>query len=165
MTPDDAVRNFRDALIVGYASWHRSVLAALTHERGFLDEAFGDWAQALWELLVERALLDREQYLEIYRAGSDYEVALHSRVFFHSAQPTHSVCVCGAQTLLVTDVLSGTPVNPADLEFDGFMAFTGTWFEETPPFDHVLLTSGRQGGVFLVPAEEVRFVMKALPQS
>lgn len=45
------------------------------------EEYFDDWAQANWELLVERVVCSNNESLVIYGSGSDYEAAAHSRVF------------------------------------------------------------------------------------
>ena len=85
--------NFRQVLLAGYPAWERSATHALQADRGFLDEAFDDWAQANWELLVERPLCAVSEFLTIYGSGSDYERLRYSRVFFHDAVPTHAIVV------------------------------------------------------------------------
>ena len=44
------------------------------------EEYFDDWAQANWELLVERVVCSYNESLIIYGSGSDYEAAAHSGV-------------------------------------------------------------------------------------
>jgi hypothetical protein len=158
---DQVVRNFRDTLVVGYANWRQAAVVACERERGFLDEAFGDWAQAHWELLVERVVLGPHHYLDLYRVGSDYEQAAHSRVFFHQAEATHKVAVTSRSGGALNDVLTADRFTPDDYEFDGFMAHVGDWFEEEPPFDHVLLSAGEV--CRLVMADEVRFELVPVP--
>lgn len=79
MQAHDLVMNFRQVLLDGYPAWERAATVALNADRGFLDEAFDDWAQANWELLVERPLCGVGEFLEIYSSGSDYEQQFFSR--------------------------------------------------------------------------------------
>jgi hypothetical protein len=142
MTPNLALQNFRAFLCAAYPQWKAVAAQVLATETGTdLDDAFCDWAQANWELLVERPLCEAPNLLNIYSAGSDYEDAAHSRVFFHAELPTHDiVCVMKGQTVI--DHLTGSPVDLSGFLFDKFVARVDTWYEDVPPFDHVLLYRG-----------------------
>lgn len=155
-----AVLNFRDHLNAGYASWLGSAQACLERDRGFLDEAFYDWAQANWELLVERPLCATGEFLEIYGAGSDYEAELYSRVFFHGAKPTHEIFCEAAHGDAVVDVLSGRSFNPSLCSFDRFVAKVDTWYDDEPPFDYVLLSVGTTE--HMAPVTAIRFALRAV---
>lgn len=159
MDVTETLLNFRDLLIAGYSSWRRSADLSLVHDRGYLDEAFYDWAQANWELLVERPLCATGEFLEIYASGSDYEAQLYSRVFFHHATPTHEIS-CESQKIAVIDLLSGSEFDPRDCIFDRFVARKDSWFEEKPPFDHVLLVSGT--AQYLASLSDVVFVKRPI---
>jgi len=165
MDADIAVRNFQLALVAGYATWRRVADATVIRERVELADAFGDWAQALWELLVERPGLDTGEYLDLYRSGSDYEQERYSRVFFHDALPTHEVFVQTRDESSVVDILSGQEISLSSTKFDGFVARTGQWYDEAPPFDHVLLVDGKEHTQRLVAAEHVCFSIRRIPQS
>ena len=159
MDATETLLNFRRFLDAGYPSWRRSTEVSLVHDRGYLEEAFYDWAQANWELLVERALCATGEFLEIYASGSDYEAQLYSRVFFHTASPTHEI---GCESLkgTVVDLLSGREFNPNACQFDRLVARKDSWFEDEPPFDHVLLLcSGTQ---HLVPISDVAFTKRPI---
>ena len=145
--------NFREILIAGYTSWKRAADHALDADRGFLDEAFDDWAQANWELLVERPLCNVAEFLEIYGSGSDYETQRYSRVFFHDAIPTHAIVVRAAVPVL--DILSNTAIDVSEWAFDRLVARVGDWFENRPPFDHVLVERGPTAA--LIALSTVRF--------
>ena len=141
MDVTETILNFRDLLNAGYPSWRRSAEVSLIHDRGYLDEAFYDWAQANWELLVERSLCTTGEFLEIYAAGSDYETQIYSRVFFHNATPTHEIG-CESPRRVVVDLLSGNEFDPGACRFDRLVARKDSWFEDEPPFDQVLLLDG-----------------------
>lgn len=141
MDVTETILNFRIFLNAGYPSWRRSAEISLVHDRGYLDEAFYDWAQANWELLVERPLCKTGEFLKVYAAGSDYEAQLYSRVFFHNATPTHEIG-CESSRRVVVDLLSGNDFDPGACQFDRLVARKDSWFEDEPPFDHVLLVDG-----------------------
>jgi len=160
MNLNDTVLNFRAFLSAGFATWHRSAVVALDKDRGFLDEAFYDWAQANWELIVERALCDRNEFLDIYAAGSDYECQLYSRVFFHDAMPTHEVFCEPADGTTVVDILTGKTFQPSACRFDRFVAKVDGWYEDQPPFDHVLLED--EDMQYLAAASAVTFGLRTI---
>ena len=158
MDVTETILNFKAFLVAGYANWLRSAQAAVARNNGFIDEAFCDWAQANWELLVERALCGTGQYLDIYASGSDYEMQLHSRVFFREAKPTHAIrceLMAGASAI---DLLSDREIQPSTCSFDRFVARNGTWYEDEPPFDYVMLDSDDTQHV--LPVSSVRFVLQ-----
>lgn len=160
MDVNDAVLNFQAFLNAGYTAWHRSALVCLEKDRGFLDEAFFDWAQANWELIVERALCKTGEYLEIYAAGSDYETQIYSRVFFHHAKPTHEVFCESAAGTVVIDILSEREFRPDACSFDRFVSTKDTWYEDEPPFDHVLLEDGDTQ--YLAPVSFLKFRVRPI---
>ena len=123
------------------------------------EEYFDDWAQANWELLVERVVCSDNESLVIYGSGSDYEAAAHSRVFFHNAETTHKI-ICFAKSTVV-DRLSKSEVDLTKFDFDAFVTFDGKLFDMAPPFDHVLLTEqGTVGSSYqqiVIPVEQINF--------
>jgi len=146
--------NFRQVLLAGYPAWERSATQALHMDRGFLDEAFDDWAQANWELLVERPLCAVGEFLTIYGSGSDYEQQLYSRVFFHNAAPTHAIVVKSTNPPAI-DLLKNVAIDLAGCTFERLVARADSWFEDRPPFDHVVVV--RAGKPALLPLTSVRF--------
>jgi len=160
MDVTETILNFQAFLGAGYDNWHKSAQAGLARDNGFVDEAFCDWCQANWELLVERAICRPGQYLEVYASGSDYELQLHSRVFFHEATPTHEIrCELMAGTSGL-DALSASEIEPFACSFDRFVTRDGTWFVDEPPFDHVLLENG--DNQHMLPVSSVRFVLQEI---
>lgn len=162
MELDAAIRNFGHGLVAGYPSWLRAAHAALAAGNGYLDQAFDDWAQAQWELLVERTVLDQGEFLDLCGSGSDYETELHSRVFFHDATPTHEVGVASASGRQTTDVLSGAAFDPSTMQFEQLVAYRADWYESEPPFDHVLLVTDSDGLERVAPLADVRFCLRRL---
>jgi hypothetical protein len=110
--------------------------------------------------LVERSLCRPGEFLEIYGSGSDYEAAIHSRVFFHSAPPTHRIVCTTINDEPARDLLSERGVIPSQCSFDGFATPSGEWFEAVPPFDHVVLELGDE--VYVVPVSAVTFELNRL---
>lgn len=119
---------------------------------------FDDWAQANWELLVERVVCSSQESVEIYGSGSDYEAATHSRVFFQKTQATHEI-VCNSSRAI--DWIPKTEIDLSNFEFDSFVSISGQWFQELLPFDHILFTEkGAVGSVYIrvvIPRQQVVF--------
>ena len=103
------------------------------------------------------------KFLDIYAAGSDYEMQLYSRVFFHHATPTHEVfCKAGPETTVV-DVLSEREIQPETCIFDRLVSRKDAWYDDEPPFDHVLLEAGDVH--YLCPVASVKFDMRRMRNS
>ncbi|MFT6587259.1 MAG: hypothetical protein ACJAVU_003413 [Cognaticolwellia sp.] len=122
------------------------------------DEFFDDWAQANWELLVERVVCSSNESFPIYGSGSDYEAAAHSRVFFHEIAPTHQI-VCNSACAI--DWISKKEIDLSQFDFESFVSRFEGWFDVIPPFDHVLFCEkGAVGGNYLqvvIPREQLNF--------
>ncbi|MGC4068435.1 MAG: hypothetical protein QM784_28070 [Polyangiaceae bacterium] len=159
MNAHQAVMNFRDFLCAGYQTWLQSARVEPSSRPGDFLDAFDDWAQANWELLVERHLCRPGDFLVIYGAGSDYEEDRHSRVFFHDALPTQVVVCKASGTVAPVDILTDTQVNVTICQFDRFVSLDGSWYASTPPFDHVLLTHGTTE--YVVPIAAVQFNLRS----
>ena len=157
MTPTEALLNFRIFLSDAYPRWLAAASVAGEIDDVALEAMFDDWAQANWELLVERTLCKPGQFLELYGSGSDYEEAQYSRVFFRDASPTHDV-LCEPASAAPTDQLSGFAVELTGAVFDRVVARSGSWYANLPPFDHVLLQRGEQ--TLLVRVDEVSFALR-----
>jgi hypothetical protein len=159
---DKVIREFSKFLSGAYNFWRAGAGLVLDADKGYLDESFNDWAQANWELLVERPLLGTQEYLEIYSSGSDYEMDIHSRVFFHDAVATHHVAIAPEQGGDLTDVLNGRNIIPTDFRFERFVAMKDDFYEDIPPFDHVLLLHTEKGfdDVAVIHQDRIRFTIE-----
>ena len=124
---------------------------------------FDDWAQANWELLVERSVCSSQESLTIYGNGSDYEAAEYSRVFFHKATATHEV-ICTAENAI--DWITGEIVDLSKFEFDSFVSVSNDWFEVVAPFDHILMSEKGVAGAgyqqIVIPRNQVKFIAQAI---
>lgn len=118
---------------------------AIQFHRPTFEEFFDDWAQANWELFVERVLCVNGEFLFEYGDGSDYEGDLHARVFFHRQRATHEI-VCESSTVIL-DRISGNPVLLTDFEFESFVTMAEGWYCVSPPFDHALLSKRGEVGL------------------
>ena len=154
-----AINNYRNYL---NSSFNTVKIAynSSNHETLSFDDFFHDWAQAAWELLVERIVCNTHESLVIYGSGSDYEQAKHSRVFFHSLEPTHEI-ICYSNKEVI-DSITNEFINISSYEFDGFVAFNMEWFEINKPFDHVLLSEKVSSRLVVVPIENVEFKMQVM---
>ena len=164
-----SIDNFRQQLTISFpivdSAYTAYVFGADSRQNQCVEsfeDYFHDWAQANWELLVERIVCSSQEGLGIYGSGSDYELATHSRVFFHSLKPTHEV-ICISQHKVI-DVIENELVDLDLYEFECFVSVGAGWFKITPPFDHVLLNErGVYGGGYrqvVIPLEKVEFSIK-----
>jgi len=124
------------------------------------DEFFDDWAQANWELLVERAVCGINESLNTYGSGSDYEMGIHSRVFFHDAVSTHHIkCIAGPEAI---DHLTKNTIDLSDFEFDSLVSIDQDWYAIKPPFNYALLYKygepKKVGENVVVPTEQTAVV-------
>ena len=159
-----AIDNFRDHLIDGFVSL-QSAYNAYKVEAEYrandfpvsFEDFFHDWAQANWELLVERLICGPAESLVIYGAGSDYEAGAHSRVFFHDLTPTHEVACIGIGETI--DVLRSEAFDITVFGFEGFVSLSDGQYDFSPPFDHILLSErqavGRNYMQVVVPLNQV----------
>ena len=127
------------------------------------EEYFDDWAQANWELLVERVICSPNESLVIYGSGSDYEAAAHSRVFFQKAQATHEI-ICSSTCAI--DWISKAEIDLSNFYFESFVSPFGGWCEVSPPFDYVLFTEkGAVDGDYVqvvIPRNQLEFSLQAI---
>lgn len=159
-----AIDNFRSNLLCAFDSMTSAyeiyANEANSRENDFavsFEDYFYDWAQANWELLVERVVCSPNETFVIYGSGSDYEAGIHSRVFFHKAEATHEI-ICLAKTSAI-DSISGAEVDLTRYDFDAFVSVDKEWFDISPPFNYILLTEKEAVGCdyvqVVVPIEQV----------
>lgn len=138
---NSVIENFRQALISGvdqvensYEIYQREANYAVSY-----DDYFDDWAQCLWELLVERTICSPLERITVYGAGSDYNPNQYSHVFFQEVEESHEIICRVKKGLTAVDVITGKNVELEEYQFMRFSAFDGTWFKLSRPFDHVQL--------------------------
>src|SRR5690606_2936732 len=89
MDIDKAIRVFSDFL---NKSW--GVIIPLLSDRSYTtdESSKSDWLQSNWEILVERKVLQLNEYLEVYGEGADFN-GVSSRITNIGSFPTHFVKV------------------------------------------------------------------------
>lgn len=163
------IENFRTHLIECFSSvkiaYDIYIDEALSYEndpQSSFDEYFHDWAQSIWELLVERVTCFKGELLEIYGSGTDYD-GPSSRVFFKEELPTHEI-VCKADHNL-TDRITGEKIDISNFQFDEFVSFVEGWYKIDIPFDHILLTERNvfeDYRLIVVPVEQITWDVKKI---
>ena len=164
---ETAINNFRQYLIHAYPSFKIAydIYASGENDRNCSTESyedyFHDWAQAVWELLVERITSNNNESLQIYGSGSDYEGGGYARVFFHDLIPTHEIiCIPKDKSI---DTIMNEEVDLSRFTFEGFVAKIEGWYEYSTPFDHVLLHEREvYGGGYrqiVVPIDQIKFTI------
>ncbi len=156
ISTDDVVRNFRDFLT---SSWPwLTALSALSFKSG-LD--LDDWLQANWEILVEAALCATPvEFLSVYGDGADCNGA-SSRVWMPDAPPTHEIHCAARLRDTARNELDDDLITPKEWEFSKFVSFNNSQYDQSPPFDHVLLEKGERLAV--VRLDDVLFQLRHLP--
>ncbi|MEI8670179.1 hypothetical protein P4S65_19305 [Pseudoalteromonas sp. B131b] len=165
---NSVIDNFRQALISGVHQVERSyemyVNESNSRENEYPDsfnDYFDDWAQCLWELLVERTICAPLERLRVYGEGSDYNPNQYSHVFFQDVGESHEIICRVKKDHYAVDVITGENVKLEEYQFMRFAAFAGGWFKLSPPFDHVQLDEinalGANYKQILIPFNLVEF--------
>lgn len=98
-----------------------------------------DWIQASWELLVERALLSNDEFLDVYSAGADFNGS-SSRITKVNALPTHKIVLASKNGDEVLDLLSAQKLKLVDgMVFEEFVSFKEGFYSNKPNFDCILV--------------------------
>jgi len=115
-----------------------------------------DWMQANWEILVEGRIGFPHVFLEPYGDGADCN-GESSRVFEPTKKPTHCVKLKPNKDMFF-DLLNKQEVSGSVLVFDRFVSMTTDgWYQETPPFDKILVE--HQNTQFVVDVLKVDFFL------
>lgn len=159
MMVNQAIQVFLRALSAGWNDVLR--LQQEAEQPGMVD----DWAQALWESIVESSLPSTAfpVRLAVYGEGADCHPR-SSRFSFPDDLPTHEVR-CFPIDGSVRDHLTGRPLVVAEEGYalDRFVVTNGSWYEVQPPFDHVLIELG--GQEYVAPVSNLSWrVVELQPQ-
>ncbi len=134
------------------ASWPAVTTALGKSQRLTRNELLDDWLQSMWEMIVEASLSrgGATIFLEVYGEGADCNPR-SSRVYRPDALPTSAIhCFPSNVSSLITDALTGNEIVFPDegLPIDRFVRLDGLgWYNEAPPFDHVLVSAGGREAV------------------
>lgn len=155
MDIDKAIRIFSDFL---NKSW--GVIIPLLSDRSYTtdESSKSDWLQSNWEILVERKVLQLNEYLEVYGEGADFN-GESSRITDIESFPTHSVKVLVNNE---KDVLNNSEVESSEYTFERLVGFRDGFYTDIPPFDFVLVQDEDIGieRVFLL--KEIKFELQSI---
>lgn len=151
---DKAIRIFSVFL---NKSW--GVIIPLLSDRSYTtdESSKSDWLQSNWEILVERKVLQLNEYLEIYGEGADFN-GESSRITDINSFPTHSVKVLVSKE---QDVLNNVEIDSSEYSFERLVGFREGFYTDIPPFDFVLVQDEDIGieRVFLL--EKIKFELQS----
>jgi hypothetical protein len=159
-TVTEVIAAFADVLS---AAWPGVVTISRQLDQTAREAFLADWAQAMWEMLVEGAASTGETpvFLEVYGEGADCN-ARSSRVYRPEVLPNAAIMCAPRPGHSVLDALSKQPVEfpRGGIAFDRLVRLDGGgWYEEAAPFDHVLLSGGDDR---VVPVADLEFVLAPL---
>lgn len=154
MDIDKVIRVFSDFL---NKSW--GVIIPLLSDRSYTTEesSKSDWLQSNWEILVERKVLQLNEYLEVYGEGADFN-GESSRITDIDSFPTHFVKVLVNND---KDILNNSEIESSEYTFERLVGFRDGFYTDIPPFDFVLVQDEDIGieRVFLL--EQIKFELQS----
>lgn len=133
---DEAIRTFADYL---NNSWETAFRLLVNRNYTSNEDSINDWFQANWELLVERKVLEINEYLEVYGDGADYNGA-SSRIANPDALPGFKVIVKAQNSDGVFDLLNNQHIKFENAIFDKVVGFKNGFYVIEPEFKYVLIT-------------------------
>lgn len=154
---DMAVRYFAKFVNDSWAS-----VMPLLEDRSYTtnESSIADWLQANWEILVERKVLELNQYLDIYAEGADFNGS-SSRITDTNAWSNYAVKVKGRFGNEIPDLLNDEQVLITDSDFLELVSFKDGFYHKKPKFEFVLLEDNI-GIERVVPIEEVKFELQEI---
>jgi hypothetical protein len=125
----------------------------------------GEWIQASWELLVERELLPEDQYLTPLAPVMCYNT---SRVIKKKVKPTFMIAAIFSDKVSNLEGDKEIPIDKPLRLFGINSGCRGGGLSLCPTFDVACLvadhiSAGKMGGIFHVPIQEVKFILKKWP--
>lgn len=153
MDIDKTIRIFSSFL---NKSW--DVVIPLLSDRSYTtdESSKNDWLQSNWEVLVERKVLQLNEYLEAYGDGADF-YGLSCRITDIESLPTHFIKVLVNKGI---DILNNLESENSEYTFERLVGFENGFYTDIPPFDFVLVQDENIGieRVFLL--DEVEFELQ-----
>lgn len=132
MNIDCAIRIFAKFLDV---NWELvNLLFTGSDNEEYSSISIDDWIQCNWELLVERKILSKDEYLEIYGEGADF-YGEYSRITDVKSVETHSVKVLVDEAI---DILNGEKIKNEIFNFEQLVGFKNKFYVIEPPFLYIL---------------------------
>ncbi|OJU73558.1 MAG: hypothetical protein BGO09_09380 [Bacteroidetes bacterium 47-18] len=156
MEIDKAIRIFVDFL---NSSW--SIVSPLLINRDYTtnEDSINDWLQANWELLVERKVLDVNNYLEVYGEGADYN-GESSRITAPEVLPNFKVNIKSINGNEILDVLNNRLVEISNMTFEKITGFKNGFYILEPEFKYVLVTDDNLGIERVFEMDQISFELE-----
>lgn len=123
------------------------------------EDSINDWLQANWELLVERKVLEIDEYLEVYGDGADYNGA-SSRITNPEAMPSFRIVVASKRDSEIFDILNNESVTLGKVMFDKLVGFKNGFYLLEPDFNHVMVIDSESGLERVFALNDVYFVLE-----
>ncbi len=120
--------------------------------------SISDWLQSNWEILVERKVLQLNEYLEVYGEGADFSRE-SSRITDTNSFPTHFVKVLVDNE---KDVLNNLEIELSEYNFERLVGFIDGFYTDTPPFDFVLVQDEIIGIERVFSLKKIKFELQSI---
>ena len=136
-----------------------NIVHPLIEERSYTsdEESINDWLQSNWELLIEKKILGKDEYFEVYGNGADFYGA-SSRITDMEALPTHKIVVKKGRYSIAKDVLNDETIQlDNNLIFDRLVGFEDGFYVIKSEFNHVLLNDQIHDKERVISLEGVEF--------
>lgn len=155
MDIDKAIRIFSTFL---NRSWE--IIIPLLSDRSYttLESSKSDWLQSNWEILVERKVLQLNEYLEVYGDGADFN-GESSRITDIESVSTHSVKVSVNNG---KDLLNNLDVECSEYAFERLVGFKDGFYTDMPPFNFVLVRDENFGVERIFLLEKIKFELQSV---
>jgi hypothetical protein len=154
MEIDKAIRIFSDFL---NSSW--GIVIPLLFDRSYTsnESSISDWLQTNWEILVERKVLQLNEYLEFYGDGADY-YGKSCRMTDIDAIPIFSIKVI-LDKIEIDDLLNKETLINTNFAFNKLVGFQNGFYINAPPFNYVLVQDEDIGIDRVLPLESIKFAL------
>ncbi len=124
------------------------------------ENSLNDWIQVNWEILVERKVLNLNEYIEVYGEGADFTGG-SSRVSNSDALPNYKVIVNSKNGEFIFDVLNRENFCLRAGAFDKVVGFKNGFYSLEYDFDYVLLND-EQNVQRVFAINDVEFLLESI---
>jgi len=119
------------------------------------EDSYSDWIEANWEMLVEKKLLNLDEYLEPYGSGADIYGA-SDRITEPENGSTHRVIINSLNGDEVYDFLNEEFITLNNNIFYEFVSFRSGFYFRNPEFNHVLFYDNK-GEERVIKVDNVKY--------
>ena len=133
-------------------SWN--IVIPLLRNRSYTtdESSINDWIQSNWEILVERKILEINNYLEVYGSGADFNEE-SSRITDIKALPTYFISVFVEEA---EDILNKEQIKNKEYNFEKLVGCKDCCYIDAPPFDFVFIEDEEKERVFSLNKVELK---------